>query len=64
VAFGDRDPGIGTYDRPYNTLVRGVNAVAAGNTILIKAPGASSETLQISKPMKIFAVGGSATIGR
>ena len=53
----------GTYAQPYDTLAKGTNAVIAGGTIALK-PGSSSETLTISKPMTIIAVGGPATIGR
>jgi hypothetical protein len=52
----------GTYDHPFNTLAKGVSHVASGGTINIK-PGASTETLTISKPMDIVAFGGVATIG-
>jgi hypothetical protein len=63
VAFGGTDPGIGTYERPYNTMALGVAAVTAGGTILIKAPGSTPETSTISKPMTILSIGGPATIG-
>jgi subtilase family serine protease len=63
VQLGNSDPGDGTYDHPYNTLARGVNGVQPGRTIGIRAPGFSSETMPISKPMTIRAVGGSVTIG-
>jgi len=53
---------IGTFDFPFPTLAQGTNAVAAGGTIAIK-PGSSHETMTISKPMVITAVGGPATIG-
>jgi hypothetical protein len=54
---------FGTYDLPYSTLALGVSAVASGGTIYIK-PGLSHETMTISKPMTLTAVGGAATIGR
>jgi hypothetical protein len=63
VAFGLPDPGIGTYDRPYNTLARGRDNVSVGGTIFIK-PGSTPETITLSKRMTITAVGGSATVGR
>jgi hypothetical protein len=53
---------FGTYTFPYSTLSQGVSAVASGGTIAIK-PGASHETMTISKPMTITAIGGAATIG-
>ena len=64
VQFGNSDPGDGTYTSPYNTLVRGVSGVQASGTITIKGPGFSSETMPITKPMTIRAVGGPATIGQ
>ncbi len=53
---------FGTYTFPYPTLAQGVSAVVSGGTIAIK-PGASHETMTISKPMTITAIGGAATIG-
>jgi hypothetical protein len=53
---------FGDYAFPYNTLAQGVSAVVSGETIAIK-PGSSHETMTISKPMTIIAVGGAATIG-
>ena len=53
---------FGSYSFPYSTLASGVSAVASGGTIAIK-PGASHETMTISKPMTITAIGGGATIG-
>jgi hypothetical protein len=64
VAFGGADPGIGTYDRPFNTLAGATNAVSAGGSILIKGPSSTPETIRISKPMSIYAVNGASTIGR
>lgn len=52
---------FGTWSDPYNTLADGVSAVASGGTIAIK-PGASHETMTISKPMTITAIGGDATV--
>ena len=45
------------------TMVQGTNAVASGGAIFLK-PGASLETMTISKPMTITAVGGWGIIGR
>jgi len=53
----------GSYFSPYGTLSQGVGAVAPGGTIFIK-PGGSPQTMTISKPMTIVAIGGPATIGR
>jgi hypothetical protein len=55
-------PENGSYTQPYDTLAKGTNNVSSGGTIAIK-PGSSSETMTISKPMTITAVGGAATIG-
>lgn len=54
---------LGTELFPYQTLGAGVNAVDPGGTIALK-PGHSAETMTISKPMTIIAVGGAATIGQ
>lgn len=53
----------GSYSEPYDTLSKGVSAVSSGGTIAIK-PGLSHETMTISAPMTITAVGGAATIGQ
>ena len=64
VDFGFNFPTMtGTYALPYNTLALGISAVTSGGTILIK-PGLSHETMTISKPMTISAVGGTAIIGQ
>ena len=53
----------GSYAFPYDTLAKGVTAVSSRGTIAIK-PGLSHETLTISTPTTITAVGGIATIGQ
>lgn len=53
----------GSYQNPYNTIAAGTAAVASGGMVIIKTAGSSSETLTISNPMTITAVGGAATIG-
>ncbi len=53
----------GSYQMPFETLATGISVVAGGGTISIK-PGLSHETLTISKPMSLVAVGGAATIGQ
>lgn len=53
----------GTYANPYSTLAQGTNAVPSGGYVVIK-PGLSHETMTISKPMTISAVGGTAIIGQ
>jgi hypothetical protein len=64
VAFGGPDPGIGTYDRPYNTLAAGRDAAGSPGLILIKGPGSTRETITIAKHVTLNAVGGTVTIGR
>jgi hypothetical protein len=53
---------FGTFSYPDKTLAKGVTDVPSGGTIAIK-PGSSTETMPISKPMTIMAIGGSAGIG-
>ena len=53
----------GSYDAPFKTLAGGTNAVNAQGAIFIKTAGSTAETMTISKPMTIVAVGGAATIG-
>ena len=53
----------GSYSQPYDTLALGVAAVLSAGTIAIK-PGLSHETMTISTPMTITAVGGAATVGQ
>jgi subtilase family serine protease len=57
-------PQTGTYDKPFNTLAKGTNAVSPGGTIFIITGGSSSEIMNISKPMEIVAEDGTATIGK
>lgn len=56
-------PMLGTYANPYSTLAQATNAVPAGGYINLK-PRLSHETMAISKPMVISAVGGTAIIGQ
>jgi hypothetical protein len=53
---------IGSYSDPYNTMSSAVNGVASGGTIVIKA-SASSETLRITKAMRIISSGGTSSVG-
>jgi hypothetical protein len=53
----------GKVGSPYKTLAGGISAVPSTGTIAIK-PGLSHETMTISKPMSIIAIGGAATIGQ
>jgi hypothetical protein len=54
---------FGTFTFPYATLAQGISAVPNYGLITLK-PGISSETMTISKPMNISAIGGGATIGK
>ncbi|HVV73832.1 MAG TPA: S53 family peptidase [Verrucomicrobiae bacterium] len=64
VAFGNPDPGDGSYSRPFNTLVRGRDAVAPGGTVAIKGPGSTAETATITKALTLRGAGGMVTIGQ
>ncbi len=63
VQFGFGGVQLGTQVNPYGTLAQAVNAVAPGESILIK-PGLSHETMTISKAMTINTWNGTATIGQ
>ena len=56
-------PNLGTITYPYSTLAQAANAAPGGGYVVIKS-GLSHETMTISKPMIISAVGGSAIIGQ
>jgi subtilase family serine protease len=53
----------GGYDKPFKTLTSGVNYVTPGGTIFIMNGGATTETMTISKAMRITALNGSANVG-
>jgi hypothetical protein len=58
---------FGTYNNPYNTLAKGISAVASGGTIAIRGdvqPSVSAETMTVSKAMNIIAVSGPSTVGQ
>jgi hypothetical protein len=55
---------FGYYDFPYHTLGQAISAVPATGTINIKTTGHTTETMTITKPMTIVAIGGPATIGQ
>ena len=63
VQFSNPSAGVGTWQNPYNTMALGVANVPTNGAIIIKGPGSSAETLTISKPMTIEAVGGAGTVG-
>ena len=52
----------GSFATPYNTIATGVSGAASGGLLEIKA-SSSSETIQITKPMRIVSYGGTAHIG-
>jgi hypothetical protein len=57
----------GSYAFPFDTLVKGINAVVSGGTIALNAsiqPSHTSATLMIAKPMSIISVNGPSTIGK
>jgi subtilase family serine protease len=53
----------GTYLHPYKTLAGGTKAVRPGGVIFIANGGHSVETMTITKPLKITANDGAATVG-
>jgi beta-glucosidase len=61
--FGCTSCGRGTFDDPYNDMLRARDSVLPGGTIVIKA-GSSSETITIRNSCILQAYGGPATIGR
>ena len=63
VDFNYTGPSNGTYNEPYKTLAEGTNAVSNYGTVIIRTAGSSSETMTISKPLTITAIGGAATVG-
>lgn len=54
----------GSYAAPYHLLSSGLSAVPATGTINIKTAGNTTETVTITKPMTIVAIGGPVTIGQ
>src|SRR5262249_20796690 len=54
----------GSYDSPYNTFAQAVTAVTPGRNIWFRTAGSKVETMTITKPMSVSAIGGPATIGR
>jgi subtilase family serine protease len=53
----------GSYDSPYNTFAQGVTAVSPGGSVWFRTAGSKVETMTITKPMRVSAIGGPATIG-
>lgn len=52
----------GTYSQPFNTLAEAILAAPVSGSIMIK-PGQTSETIRITKPMRIESFNGAARIG-
>lgn len=63
VDFAHTGSEKGTPAEPFNTLAEGVDRVSPRGRIFIQ-PGSSRDTIRISKPMAVRAVGGTVTIGR
>ena len=63
VDFNNPNPGNGSFDNPYNTIARAVDAATPG-CILHLQPRSSAETLTISKHLTLRAYNGLVTIGR
>jgi hypothetical protein len=55
---------LGTYTFPFATMAQGIAAVPTGGLIVLEGSGTSSETMKISKAMKLAGIGGPSTIGR
>lgn len=53
----------GTYRQPYITMANGVASVLNNGTVKLKGPHSSAETITISKPITVKAIGGAVTIG-
>jgi hypothetical protein len=66
VVYELSNPGTetGSFDEPFDTLAKGVDAVSRGGTLKFKQSGTSAETLSILKPLDLQALGGPVTIGR
>ena len=52
VDFAAGTPEFGTFDDPFDTLQEGLNNVASGGTVKL-LPGDSTETLTITKPVRL-----------
>jgi hypothetical protein len=55
-------PFLGTFANPYNTIISGVNGAIQYGVIFIKS-SQSTETIRITKPLRLEAYAGTATIG-
>lgn len=53
----------GGYNKPFKTITAAINYCSPGGTIFIMNGGATTETLPISKSLRITALNGSANIG-
>jgi xanthomonalisin len=63
VRFGGTSAGNGSWEDPFNTLAQGVNAVQSYGGIVLLGPGQSTETISITKPVHIEAIGGAVKFG-
>ena len=62
VDFGFAGAGVGTFVRPYNNLVAGINAVPNGGQVMLKS-GSAGAVGVITKPVTLRAWSGTVTIG-
>jgi hypothetical protein len=63
VDFNYSGSGNGSFGSPYKTLAAGISAVATGGTIEIEGGGSSSEDLNITKAVSIYAYNAGTSIG-
>jgi hypothetical protein len=63
VEFGYGGFQFGTIDFPFATMAQGVAHVPVAGEIILEGAGSSAETMTISTPMTITAIGGPSTIG-
>jgi hypothetical protein len=62
-ASNGSNDGPGSFNFPYKTMTQATNAVSYFGTIFIKTAGSTPETMKISKPMRITAMDGTASVG-
>jgi hypothetical protein len=63
VDFNYTGPETGSEAQPFNTVLEAITALIPGGIIRMRA-GSTSETLRLSKPSRLEAVGGPVRIGR
>ena len=64
VEFGYAGFQFGTMAFPFGTMALGVANVPVGGEIILEGGGSSTETMTISKPMTLTAIGAPSTIGQ